>query len=108
MKTIALLALTVALSGCAAPLYEWGHYEQAVWDLHRPNFVPEKEVKVLSKEIDATLKKGRQVPPGEYAMLGFLYYRLGDLKQATDCLLREKELYPESATFVDGMIRRMP
>jgi hypothetical protein len=54
------------------------------------------------------LKKGRQVPPGEYAMLGFLYYRLGDLKQATDCLLREKELYPESATFVDGMIRRMP
>jgi hypothetical protein len=108
MKKLAIFVLTVSLAGCAAPLYEWGHYEDSLWNLQRPGFSLEKETERLSKEIDQTLARGRQVPPGKLATLGFYYSQAGDMEAAKSCFLREKELYPESACFVDGMMRRMP
>jgi hypothetical protein len=108
MRTMTALALTLALAGCARPLYDWGQYEDALWRMQTEKFSPGTEAKVLSEEIDATLAKGRRVPPGKLATLGFFHYQNGDREAARACFQREKELYPESAEFVDGMIRRMP
>src|SRR5262245_60201268 len=108
MRTMMALALAVTLAGCTSPLYDWGQYEDSLWRMQTEKFSPEKEAKVLSEEIDATLAKGRRVPPGKLATLGFFYYQSGDREAARACFQREKELYPESAGFVDGMIRRMP
>jgi hypothetical protein len=103
-----VLALAVALAGCSTPLYDWGAYEDSLWRMQTPEFSPQKEAQVLSAEIDQTLARGRQVPPGKLATLGYFYYRSGDRDAARACFEREKELYPESASFIDGMIRRMP
>jgi hypothetical protein len=108
MRKLAILVLAASLAGCAAPLYDWGRYEESLWNLHRPGFSLEKETELLTREIDATVARGRRIPPGKLATLGFYHSQAGNLDAARSCFLREKELYPESACFVDGMMRRMP
>lgn len=108
MRTMTVLALTVALAGCSSTLYDWGGYEDMLWRMHKGDFSPEKETQALSAEIDETLAGGRKVPPGKLATLGYFYYRAGDREAARACFEREKQLYPESAAFIDGMIGRMP
>jgi hypothetical protein len=110
MRMMTVLALAAALAGCSIStcLYDWGGYEDSLFRMQKPEFSPQKEAQILSAEIDKTLSRGRQVPPGKFATLGYFYYRCGDRDAARASFEREKELYPESAWFIDGMVRRMP
>ena len=111
LASAALVAATVVLAACETtpPLYRWGIYEDLIYRGYRDpgSSDPVTDAARLSEDVERTRAEGRAVPPGVHAHLGYLYYSQGDLGQALAHLERERELFPESAVFVDGMLARI-
>lgn len=108
---IATGAVLLAVSACESPktLYHWGRYEESVYKLlDDPDGtnVPE-EIRALSGEVERDLAEGRRAAPGVHAHLGYLYYLSGNPDSARLEFEAEKAAYPESAVFIDGVLRRM-
>jgi hypothetical protein len=107
-------ALSLALSivgACAAPseIYHWGTYEVCVRDqCHDQGGAKAAElIRSLSADIEKARVEGLVVGPGMHAELGYLYYVTGNYESAALEFAAEKELYPESAVFMDGILGRM-
>jgi hypothetical protein len=111
MKSILLPAVCALLfTGCQTQraLYYWGNYETVNYLAYAK---PEKatlEVQREKLEEDLENTKGRNlaVHPGLHAQLGYVYYQLGRMDDALREFLAEKELFPESTTFMDRMIEK--
>lgn len=105
------VALAALASGCAEPksLYRWGEYESLVYEMYmRPGKAdPTTQIAKLNADIERTNAEGQHVPPGVHAHLGYLYYGQGQLDAAYEQFTIEKQLFPESATFIDGILQRM-
>jgi hypothetical protein len=106
-----ILCITVLLlAGCASNKnqYYWGEYEDLVYKNHHiPGDVsPSVQIETLLADIDKAEASGKRVAPGVYAHLGFMYAADGNKELALQSLIKEKELFPESATFIDGIIQR--
>jgi hypothetical protein len=104
------LALLFAVTGCGAPtLYVWGNYQELLYQTYlAPGSVdPQDEIGQISEQIERTEQGGKLVPPGLRAHLAALLYQTGDREGSASMFLAEKEAFPESAVFVDGMIERM-
>ncbi|VAW80892.1 hypothetical protein MNBD_GAMMA15-1268 [hydrothermal vent metagenome] len=115
LPRIALLAAVTSvlfLSGCATqkpPIYRWGEYEQLVYEMYaKPGKAdPGTQVAKLSEDIARTQSEGKRVPPGVHAHLGYMYYIQGNESSAMSEFALERELFPESTVFVDGMLSRL-
>ena len=110
----AMLAASALGSGaCTTPStpdqYYWGSYEACVAGLCRdPGGAHlQEEIRSLSSDIEKARVQGRPVAPGVHAHLGYLYYLGGNYESAALEFTAEKELYPESTVFIDGMLKRM-
>lgn len=108
---IALISLLL-VSGCATrkPLiYRWGNYEQLVYEMYTSPGKAEPGVQVakLSADIERTMAEGKRVPPGVHAHLGYMYYMQGNKSAALNEFATEKALFPESAVFIDGILKRL-
>ncbi len=106
------LAGAAALSGCAprqGALYRWGSYEELVYDMYaRPGKAdPGTQIAKLTEDIERAQAEGTRVPPGVHAHLGYLYATQGQTDLAAAAFTTEKQLFPESAVFVDGILARM-
>jgi hypothetical protein len=100
-------AVGVCLAGCAPqpkPLYQWGSYQPEVYEYFKGE---PKDVQVAKLEED--LQKIRSTnanpPPGYHAQLGLLYGSLGKDDQMVQELRTEKALFPESATYMDFLLK---
>jgi len=96
----------VLLSGCLPPQkYNWGAYESALYAYYRD---PTKAAQ-LAAELDAIIQASEQskalIPPGVYAEYGYLLYQQGKTADAVVFFQKEKAQWPESASFMDAMIR---
>lgn len=114
MSRIAALAFVAALvfsSGCSqqAPLYSWGSYEQLIYDMYAEPGSADSVTQVakLTADISRADGEGTRIPPGVHAHLGYLYYGQGRIDMAVEQFSIEKQLYPESAVFIDGILARM-
>jgi len=111
-KLTTLVLLSVVFIGCAGSpesLYFWGYYEDAIYDMY---LEPGKssltdEILRLEEQIEQAATHGKSVPPGLHAHLGYLYANDGDYNTAVIHFKREKEKFPESTDFIDGILRRM-
>jgi hypothetical protein len=111
----ALLILAVAVlataSGCTqtTDIYRWGEYEDLVYAMYvKPGTAdPGTQALELAEDVARTESEHRRVPPGVHAHLGYLYYLQGNIDAAFVEFQTEKELFPESTVFIDGMIARM-
>ncbi|MHC4201988.1 MAG: DUF4810 domain-containing protein [Planctomycetota bacterium] len=111
-RYLALGALAALVSGCMSGTYSyyWGSYEDSVHGmcLKEKGYDSGKEFERLTREIERTeASRWRLVPPGKYMYVGYLHYLAGDREAAKSYFLKEKEWFPESARFVDGMLERM-
>ena len=97
-------------TGCTSPhLYEWGNYDQWLYE----NYENPKNDEELYVDLTALITEyeGRKNPqtkpmaPGLYAEYGFLLMRRGENSQAIKYYNKEKALWPESAVFMDSMIQ---
>lgn len=99
-----------ALSGCATnkTQYYWGEYENLVYQTHiKPEEAsPFIQIEKLQADIQKAEAANQSIPPGLYAHLGLMYAANGDKSLALDSLNKEKELFPESTQFIDGLINR--
>ena len=111
-KALALLGTVAALGAACAkpePIYRWGNYEALVYESYaNPGAIdPVTGAQLLAQDIERTSAEGKRVPPGVHAYLGYLYYSQGNLDFAREQFVLEKRLYPESTTFMDGILDKM-
>lgn len=108
-----LLFFALTLSpGCTtpAPLYDWGVYEQLLWESYRADHGdvdPASQSTRLEEDVQRIVGSGAHVPPGVHAHIGFLRYSTGDLAAAREHFVEERDLFPESAVFINGVLARM-
>ncbi|WP_374086618.1 DUF4810 domain-containing protein [Methylomicrobium lacus] len=111
VKPLGLAFCFLALSGCApAPsLYYWGEYEDLIYQMYEEpgSADPATQIAKLREDIGKAGEAGKPVPPGLHAHLGYLYFLQSDTHAAALEFETEKKLFPESATFVDGMLGRL-
>jgi hypothetical protein len=108
--TSALVAL-MTLSACQhgpKPLYDWGPYQAQVYEQFKPTGNgPEAQLQELERHLETTTSKGRQVPPGYLAHMGYLYLMTGHSDLAATFWEREKAAFPESKVFMDFLLKNL-
>ena len=112
MKKLLLPLFALALlSGCATrhqDHYYWGSYEQLLLDMYvNPgSATPDMQIEKLTADIQKAEALGKPTPPGVFAHLGLMYATQGNSAQAEAAFAKEEQLYPESKTLIDGMLKR--
>lgn len=108
---VGLLLIGLLVSGCATPeptLYRWGIYEQIMYKAYGDDGSdPVNDAIELAQDMARTEAEGALVPPGARVHLGYLYFSQGNLNEARALFEKEREIFPESTAFIDGMLERM-
>ena len=106
-----IIILCLSLFGCSTTklLYYWDEYEDLIYDMYvNPGKAdPGVQIVKLTEDIEKTHAQGLRVPPGTHAHLGYMHYLQGNLGVARYEFKEEKRLFPESKTFIDGLLERM-
>lgn len=110
MKRLTLIA-PLALAGCAQPgpkpLYQWEGYQPAVYQYLKTNgSEPGALIATLEAQIEKNQATGAATPPGMRAHLALLYSKMGDDVAARRLLEAERAQFPESAAYVDFLLKR--
>lgn len=106
------LAAAAVLGACAPvnpPLYYWGDYQNTLY-LHHQDGVTDYSAQVSSIEsiLSQAEAQGKSVPPGLHAHLGMLYFNTGREIEAREQFAIERNLFPESAHFVEQILHEQP
>jgi hypothetical protein len=86
-------------------MYAWGDYDRRVYAFHKNPQNREEWVEGLKTVILASEGQGRRIPPGICAEYGYALQEEGRNQEAIAYYQKEKTLWPESALFMDKMIR---
>ena len=105
-----LLVLTAGCSTHNTALYNYGDYSESYYADVKAHSA-ESQLQ-LQKSIEVAIKNAKdsqsgRVAPGLYANLGYIYLKEGQNKKAIESFKKEKALYPESAKFMDKMIKKV-
>ncbi|WP_036074862.1 DUF4810 domain-containing protein [Limnohabitans sp. Rim47] len=111
LKTLALLATFLALTGCAnkatPTLYGWNSYEKNLDTYFRNDSESlDTQAKFMEDDLQKMRAADKAIPPGYQAHMGLLYGKQGDLARFQQHLQAEKTQFPESETFVDFLLRK--
>lgn len=107
-KSIIVIALTAALTGCVTPpqqLYDWGNYQPNLWS-HFKGESPEKQILALEEQIEKSRGAGTSLPPGFHAHLGLLYSKTGNTEKMLQHFQSEQAAFPESQAFFEQLSKR--
>lgn len=106
---IVVAALLTAACQTQPRLFYWGGYEDSVQRVagEENAFDLQAEIDTLETDLEQAQNNDLLVPPGFHAHLGYLLYLRGDLDGAVHQLQAEKERYPESEQFVNGLLARI-
>ncbi len=102
------LFVVFVLSGCTATptIYQWGDYQSTVYQhFKKSDKSPEEQIAALEKIITTAQAKDKLVAPGVHAHLGMLYAQTGKMSEATAQFELEKQLFPESESFMVFLIK---
>ncbi|HDR9252826.1 DUF4810 domain-containing protein [Burkholderia vietnamiensis] len=103
-------AAAMLLAGCAAPttppLYQWNGYQPQVYEYFKGQSSPQQQIDALEKALQEIRAKGNKPPPGFHAHLGMLYASVGSEQQAGQEFEAEKALFPESASYMDFLMKK--
>lgn len=109
IKSGGLLLLAALATGCVQTppqLYQWDAYQPSVYQHYQADTANlEPQVQQLEQAIDKAQAGGVSVPPGLHAHLGMLYYHTGREQDAQAQFAMEKVLFPESAHFMDYILK---
>src|SRR5262245_51858184 len=99
----------VSALGCSSTFYGWGEYEDLVYEMYvEPGKAdPPTQGQKLSAAISEAHARGKRVPPGVNAHLGYMYYLTGDADKALARFEAERTQYPESAVLIDRLMNAM-
>ena len=115
MSCLRLLCISalVLMQACATKdtsLYHWGSYQDKLYEgfqVENGNTSPDKQLQELQQEQQKAASKGKALPPGFQAHMGFLFFQTGQLDQAVMAFENEKKQFPESSTYMDFVIGKV-
>ena len=106
LKIVGVIAVLSLVSACApTSRFEWGGYEGSLFAYSKHPEHREAYRQSLKQAIDAG-KASNRLAPGLYAELGFLSLEDGDRAAAETFFNQEMSAFPESATFLKGVMAR--
>ena len=108
-----LIILSFIISGCSnqpKPLYTYGNYSESYYE-SKKNVSADTALE-LQKSIEYAIEnvnesRSGRVAPGMYANLGYIYLKGGETDKAIESFNKEKSIYPESAHFMNRMIKKI-
>lgn len=107
---LALAGLAVLiLAGCVnrpQPLYYWGSFEELQYAYFTGDRGPEDAIQQLEQTRQEAKARGKALPPGLQAHLGMLYGQTGRTDLFEQNLLAERQQFPESAAYVDFLLKK--
>lgn len=112
ISRLMLAGCFVTLAGCAnrgpAPMYMWESFPRQQYDvlLHQ-GFSPEEQIRVLEAHAEKARGADAALPPGFRAHLGMLHLNAGNPEQARQLWMAEKASFPESAAYIDRLLKRL-
>lgn len=98
----------IVLSGCQTPpktLYQWESYQPQVYEHFKGQESAERQIIILQEGLDKIRSTGGMTPPGYHAHLGMLYASVGKDDQMVNEFETEKTLFPESAPYMDFLLK---
>ncbi len=111
ISTIAVVIALGVFGGCAhepQPLYSWGAFPKYQYDALRGDGGSSvDQIAGMEKQSQTAASQNLRLPPGFRAHLGKLYYDAGDLNRAAALWAEEKAAFPESAPYMDSLLKRM-
>lgn len=108
MRYLTILPVAALLAGCAAPsLYQWGGYDQSLYEGYKDPKKMETMRLQLEAHIAAMNASRQKVAPGLYAELGTLYLQAGASDKAIGLYSQERNAWPESRGLMTAMIQNL-
>lgn len=109
---LVFILLSLFLTACANQknrLYQWGSYENMVYEsYHEPGkYSSQSQIIEMEKDLEKARAANKSLPPGHYAYLGYLYFQSGQLDKALTALQTEKTIFPESTIYMDRLIAQI-
>ncbi|WP_326535884.1 DUF4810 domain-containing protein [Pseudorhodoferax sp.] len=105
------LAGALLLSACAAPnkpLYLWEGFPRQQYEvLQRTGLDANAQIQALQAHAEKARAAGAALPPGFRAHLGMLQLSVGAADQARASWQAEKLAFPESAPYMDQLLKRL-
>lgn len=105
-RSLAVVIGIVLLTGCVTnqSKYSWGKYDQSLYDYYKhPDDAADYMFALHAAIEDASVE--RPVAPGIYAEYGYMLMQQENYDAAARYFEKEKAAWPESAQFMDRMIR---
>lgn len=109
---LALVLMTsLSIVGCAEapkPLYHWNGFERQLYNHFKNDSAgPEEQLRNMNAQVEKAQAGGKALPPGFFAHMAMLCLRLGRDGEAKLHLEAEKARFPESAPYMDFLLKRM-
>ncbi|MBD8164371.1 DUF4810 domain-containing protein [Erwinia persicina] len=106
IASVTLVALLmVACAEKKETVYYWGDYQSTIYSYYKNDKSPEQQIESLNAIVEQAKAKNKPVPPGLHAQTGLLYVETGHPDQAFQQFNMEKTLFPESAAYMDFLMR---
>ncbi|OUI94016.1 hypothetical protein HK17_05185 [Acetobacter indonesiensis] len=108
MAGIGLLGFLAACSSDRTPpLYSWRDYPEQQYLYLKGQTDHQAQIIALEKDVQKAQAKNLALPPGFHAHLGMLYAATGRTDLAQQEFSQEKTLFPESATYMDFLLKNL-
>lgn len=111
MKVINIVSAVMAallIASCAQKketVYYWGDYQSSLYSYYKHDKSPEQQIESLNAVVEQAKAKNKPVPPGLHAQIGLLYVETGRPDLAFQQFTTEKTRFPESAAYMDFLMR---
>ena len=106
MRAIAVLCLLL-LCGCATQKYDWGSYDQDLYNYYKNSENKAAFKSDLKMLIDRLERQHKKPGPGLYAELGTLCLETGDRPGAIKNYQKEHDAWPESKPLMQALIKNL-
>ena len=111
LRLFGLCTLAGVLAACVQQpktMYNWASYQPEVYAyLKEEGSDYATQAQALEENIETARSANQSLPPGFHAHLGMLYLKLGSGDKAVEELQIEKQAFPESAPFMDFLLRNI-
>jgi hypothetical protein len=111
-RRLALGGCIAVLAGCAhkppPPLYMWESFPKMQYDTLLANGnAPSEQLAAMEAQAEKARAAGAALPPGFRAHMGMLKLAAGNPDQARQLWQAEKASFPESAPYMDQLLKRL-
>ncbi|PHM73302.1 DUF4810 domain-containing protein [Xenorhabdus kozodoii] len=110
IKKIGMFLGALLLVGCSntpKTIYEWGDYQTTLYQYYQQDQTGiQEQLQELQQVVQQASSKDKPVPPGLHAQMGLLYNKIGNIEDAFQQFEREKNLFPESAPYMDFLLNK--